>query len=82
MLGKQRFANKKLGFSLGSVMVSMGVATASQATGSEDLYRDADAALYAAKDRGRNRVVCFDESMVPDAKNWLLYRRGLSTGKL
>ena len=45
------------------VNVSVGVAMSSPGLSSQDLMRYADAALYVAKDGGRNRVVLFDRGM-------------------
>lgn len=44
--------------------ISIGVAIASSgASNAETLLRDADAAMYQAKDRGRNNVAVFDDTM-------------------
>jgi diguanylate cyclase (GGDEF)-like protein len=46
------------------VTVSLGVAVTDQVhTSSESLLRDADTAMYRAKERGRNRTELFDERM-------------------
>ena len=51
-----------LGGSLGRVTTSQGVAAfPSHATDLEALMKKADEALYRAKERGRNRVVCADD---------------------
>jgi diguanylate cyclase len=47
-----------------------------QAENPNQLYANADAALYHAKHNGRNRTVYFDEAMRREyaGKNWLIYR--------
>ena len=47
-----------------AMTASLGVAGAKRAVSVEDLLRHADAALYAAKQAGRNRVVIADDSVV------------------
>ncbi len=48
------------------VTISVGVASFGSNTKTlDDLLRDADAALYLAKNQGRNRVVLFDPFLVP-----------------
>lgn len=50
------------------VTISIGVAPFCSTTKTlDDLLRDADAALYRAKNQGRNRVVIFDPCLVPQA---------------
>ena len=48
--------NKKI-----SVTISLGLAQLKNNDSPEDLYKKADKALYEAKERGRNRVVIYDE---------------------
>jgi diguanylate cyclase (GGDEF)-like protein/PAS domain S-box-containing protein len=50
------------------LQASIGIAVAGEGATPEDLIRDADAAMYRAKDRGRARVEVFDEAMRADAR--------------
>ena len=50
------------------LQASVGIALAGEPTTPEDLVRDADAAMYKAKERGRSRVEVFDEAMRADAR--------------
>jgi diguanylate cyclase (GGDEF)-like protein/PAS domain S-box-containing protein len=50
------------------LQASIGIALAGKCATPEDLIRDADAAMYRAKDRGRSRVEVFDEAMRRDAR--------------
>lgn len=50
---------------VGKITVSVGVCSASDAMNASDLYQHADAALYKAKQTGRNRV-CFHEAPQAD----------------
>jgi diguanylate cyclase (GGDEF)-like protein/PAS domain S-box-containing protein len=50
------------------LQASIGIALAGNGATPEDLIRDADAAMYRAKDRGRARVEVFDEAMRRDAR--------------
>ncbi|AZN71969.1 GGDEF domain-containing protein [Georhizobium profundi] len=50
------FVNQRTGTDYGPVTLSMGVCMAADAENESDLYRKADAALYASKNAGRNRV--------------------------
>ena len=49
------------------VGVSVGVALEDQGASPESLLRDADAAMYRAKEQGRERVVIFDAGLRADA---------------
>ena len=46
------------------ITASFGVASSSEAQGFEDAFRQADQALYLAKNRGRNCVVCASEEQM------------------
>jgi diguanylate cyclase (GGDEF)-like protein/PAS domain S-box-containing protein len=50
------------------LQASVGIALAGDGAAAEDLIRDADAAMYRAKERGRARVEVFDEAMRRDAR--------------
>jgi diguanylate cyclase (GGDEF)-like protein/PAS domain S-box-containing protein len=50
------------------LQASVGIAMAAGDATAEDLIRDADAAMYRAKERGRARVEVFDEAMRRDAR--------------
>jgi two-component system cell cycle response regulator len=51
------------------VTVSVGLATLSAGEKSaDDLLKEADAALYAAKEAGRNRVTIYEEKGTPDSR--------------
>jgi diguanylate cyclase (GGDEF)-like protein/PAS domain S-box-containing protein len=50
------------------LQASVGIAVAAAGAAPEDLIRDADAAMYRAKDHGRARVEVFDEAMRRDAR--------------
>ena len=67
--------------------VSVGIAcTADSQAGAEDLLREADLALYRAKDRGRDRAEVFDEELRTKAVGRLvterMLRRALDDGRL
>ncbi|MGD0454967.1 MAG: bifunctional diguanylate cyclase/phosphodiesterase [Solirubrobacteraceae bacterium] len=61
-----------------SVTVSIGVAVGQYAT-PDDLLRDADLALYAAKAAGKDRYALFDASLYADAEGRLALEADLST---
>ena len=46
-----------------SVSCSIGVAIARRGDGAESLVRDADTAMYRAKEQGRGRIVVFDDEL-------------------
>jgi diguanylate cyclase (GGDEF)-like protein/PAS domain S-box-containing protein len=50
------------------LQASIGIALAADGASAEDLIRDADAAMYRAKEGGRARVEVFDEAMRDDAR--------------
>jgi diguanylate cyclase (GGDEF)-like protein len=45
------------------ITASVGLATACPTAQAEDVLRDADVAMYRAKERGRNRIEVFDETI-------------------
>ncbi|MNL87421.1 diguanylate cyclase [compost metagenome] len=57
--------------------ISLGYSMAVQAADPGELYAQSDAALYYAKNSGRNRSVFFEESMKSHyiSKNWLIYKK-------
>lgn len=65
---------------------SIGIALGGADTAGTDLLRDADAAMYRAKDGGRNRVALFDEAMQQQAQDHLdraaALRRALDGGEI
>jgi len=60
-----------------SVSASIGVAVAGPDADAHTLLRDADAAMYRAKERGRNQVVLFHEAMHQQAEERLQDSMGL-----
>lgn len=56
---------------------SIGIAIGNASTDGADLLRDADAAMYRAKDGGRNLVALFDENMQRRAQDHLDLAAGL-----
>jgi diguanylate cyclase len=71
------FRNSRSGTNYGPVTISLGYSMAIQAADPGDLYAQSDAALYYAKNSGRNRTVFFEESMKNHyvSKNWLIYKK-------
>ncbi|MCI0506594.1 MAG: diguanylate cyclase [Gammaproteobacteria bacterium] len=60
-----RFGDEKI-----NVTISVGIATTNElnvSQGAEELYRQADAAVYHSKDQGRNRITHYDDLL--QAKN-------------
>jgi diguanylate cyclase len=51
------------GLDCGRITITFGLCMASDAAGPEDLYGNADMALYAAKNNGRNQIRAFDRKM-------------------
>ena len=68
-----------------SVTASIGAALATDSSDPHTLLRDADAAMYQAKDRGRDQVVIFDEAIHRQADERLQdavgLRRALDRGE-
>ncbi len=62
------------------VSVSVGVVIGNSDSAPEELLRDADAAMYAAKTRGRDRAQVFDETMHRAAVERLSIEVGLRRG--
>ncbi|WP_375601238.1 diguanylate cyclase [Sphingomonas sp. TZW2008] len=54
----RRFRSRETDTPIGSVTISGGIAFGTAADCREQLYAEADAALYRAKAAGRNRIVC------------------------
>jgi diguanylate cyclase (GGDEF)-like protein/PAS domain S-box-containing protein len=59
------------------VTASIGIALAREGTDPEALLRNADAAMYRAKERGRARFELFDEAMRERSLRWLEVERDL-----
>ena len=62
-----------------TVPASIGIAIAEQGHAHSNLMRDADIALYRAKEQGKNRIAVFDESMGWEAYSRLRLRTQLES---
>ncbi len=71
------FRNSRSGVNYGPVTISLGYSMAAQADDAGELYAQSDAALYYAKNSGRNRTTFFEDSMKNHyvGKNWLIYKK-------
>jgi diguanylate cyclase len=76
-LETRAFRNSRTGINYGPVTISLGFAMASNAGDPGELYAKSDSALYHAKNHGRNRTVCYEDSMKRDyvTKSWLIYKK-------
>ena len=59
------------GLDCGSITMSFGLCMATDATGPEDVYRKADAALYESKGSGRNQL----NVHTPKTSRWPFFKR-------
>jgi diguanylate cyclase (GGDEF)-like protein/PAS domain S-box-containing protein len=59
------------------VTASIGIATGTQADNADKLLRDADLAMYRAKDRGRARLEVFDDTLRAEAERRSAAEAGL-----
>jgi diguanylate cyclase len=68
--------NQKTGLDYGPITLSLGICMASDAGCAEELYNQADIALYAAKNSGRNCVEVYRADMkTAFDKNWKIYSK-------
>lgn len=63
VVGKTSLKDHSGGLDCGHVTITFGLCMASDAADPEDLYGNADMALYAAKNNGRNQIRAFDRKM-------------------
>jgi diguanylate cyclase len=71
---KTPFVNTATGRDFGPITVSFGLCMATEADGPDDLYANADRALYVSKSTGRNKVTRFSQIPRGDfVKNWKIY---------
>ncbi|MDF1607364.1 GGDEF domain-containing protein [Hoeflea sp. YIM 152468] len=67
--------NQKTGVNYGPITLSLGVCMASDAESAEELYNNADVALYTAKHSGRNRSQLYKPELNRGfEKDWAIYR--------
>ena len=57
------FKNQKSGLDYGRITISIGICMASQASSAEEIYSQADTALYVAKNSGRNLSKIYNVEM-------------------
>lgn len=67
--------NQKTGVDYGPITLSLGMCMATEAKNAEELYNNADLALYAAKNTGRNRVHLYNPELDNGSnKSWAIYK--------
>jgi diguanylate cyclase (GGDEF)-like protein len=76
-LETRTFRNSRSGVNYGPVTISLGYSMASQSDDAGELYAKSDAALYHAKNSGRNRTVIYEDNMKKEyvSKSWLIYKK-------
>jgi diguanylate cyclase len=76
-LETRAFRNSRSGVNYGPVTISLGYSMAAQSADAGELYAKSDAALYHAKNSGRNRTVIYEDNMKKEyvSKSWLIYKK-------
>lgn len=69
------FKNSRTRVDYGPITISLGICMGSEAADAGELYSNADIALYAAKNGGRNCSLMYRDGMQKDfSKSWLIYK--------